>query len=142
MEALTPVFKKDLIRSGIATDAIDAALATVKTTLLTALSDDQGQWILADHQAGACEYALTGQIDNEIVSVKLDRTFIDEEGVRWIIDYKTGTHKGGSADEFLDREKLRYQAQMATYATLMQAKEDREVKLGLYFPQLKGWRSW
>ncbi|MGB9500133.1 MAG: UvrD-helicase domain-containing protein [Dissulfuribacterales bacterium] len=141
IEALAPVFKKDLIRSGIGTDTIEDALVTVKIALTTALSDDRGRWILADHKDGACEYALTGQIDNEIVSVKLDRTFIDEEGVRWIIDYKTGMHKGGSVDEFLDREQLRYQTQMETYAKLMRAKEDREVRLGLYFPQLKGWRE-
>ena len=142
IESLAPVFKQDLIRSGIGTDTIEDALSTVKTALATALSDARGRWILSDHTGGACEYALTGQTDGKIISVKLDRTFIDEEGVRWIIDYKTGTHKGGAADEFLDREKLRYQNQMETYARLMRAKEDREIRLGLYFPQLRGWREW
>jgi ATP-dependent helicase/nuclease subunit A len=139
--ALTPVFKKDLIRSGISTGAMGDALVTVKTALTNILSDDRGRWILAGHNDGACEYALTGQIDGKIVSVKLDRTFIDEKGVRWIIDYKTGAHKGGSADDFLDRERLRYEGQMEIYAKLMRAKEDREIKLGLYFPQLCGWRE-
>ena len=41
--------------------------------------------------------------------------------MRWIVDYKTGTHEGGDLDAFLD---------------------NREIRLGLYFPLLKGWREW
>lgn len=141
VDDLTLLFEKNLKQSGVSDHQLSDAVESVKTALKNILGDDRGRWILGGHKNSACEYALTGRIDNEIVSVKLDRTFIDNDGVRWIIDYKTGSHKGGSAKDFLDREKLRYQDQLNTYAKLMQAKEDREVRLGLYFPQLKGWRE-
>jgi len=76
------------------------------------------------------------------VSVKIDRTFVDENNVHWIIDYKTGTHTGGSVEAFLDRKRLRYQGQLEVYKRLMGAKEGREIKLGFYFPKLSGWREW
>ncbi|RJP89873.1 MAG: DNA helicase UvrD [Desulfobacteraceae bacterium] len=140
--AMNSVFKADLIRSGMDGESVEAAVSQVQEALINALTDARGKWILSRHAGGACEYALTGKTDDGIVSVVMDRTFIDETGVRWIIDYKTGTHRGGSMDEFLDHEKERYEEQLDTYAALMRAREDREIRLGLYFPLIKGWREW
>ena len=74
--------------------------------------------------------------------VALDRTFINENGVRWIVDYKTGTHESGDLEEFLDREQERYRKQLERYAMLMRILDNRPLKLGLYFLFLKGWREW
>ena len=38
--------------------------------------------------------------------------FVDDAGTRWIVDYKVGSHGGGSLDEFLDREQERYRQQL------------------------------
>ena len=62
--------------------------------------------------------------------------------MRWIVDCKTGTHEGGDLEAFLDREQDRYRAQLERYAALMRMLDNRPVKLGLYFPLLKGWREW
>ena len=140
--AMAPMFKSDLARSGVGSSEVDASAQQVADTLINAITDEKGQWILADHRESANEYALTGNVDGKIISVKIDRTFVDEHNVRWIIDYKTGTHTGGAVDAFLDREQERYQGQLELYKRLMSAKEDREIKLGLYFPRLRGWRSW
>ena len=138
---MSTMFKTDLLSSGAAGEFLQDAAAQVQESLINAVSDERGQWILARHTQGSCEYALTGMTDAGITSVVMDRTFVDEAGVRWIIDYKTGTHRGGSLDEFLDREKERYRPQLETYTTLMRARENREIRLGLYFPQLRGWRE-
>ena len=78
--------------------------------------------------------------------VALTRTdLVDEEtlpGVRWIVDYKTGTHGGGSLHEFLDREQERYGEQLERYAALVSALDPRPVRLALYFPAMGGWREW
>ena len=68
----------------------------------------------------------------------LDRTFVDEKGARWIIDYKTGTHEGADVEGFLDRERLRYAGQLDLYAQALGG----AAQLGLYFPLLNGWREW
>jgi ATP-dependent exoDNAse (exonuclease V) beta subunit len=72
----------------------------------------------------------------------IDRTFVDEHGVRWIIDYKTGSHEGGNLETFLDNEKKRYQEQLERYARLLVQRDSRPIRLALYFPLLGGWREW
>ena len=142
IQALEKMIIDDLFRSGVRPEEINGAAKQVLEVLANAVTHEKGRWILAGHPHSACEYALTGVVDGRVVSVKIDRTFVDEHNVRWIIDYKTGTHKGGALEEFLDREKLRYQDQMETYKQLMAAKEDREIRVGLYFPGVCGWREW
>ena len=80
-------------------------------------------------------------IDN-VVSIKIDRTFVDQDGTRWIIDYKTSRHEEEDVDAFLDQQQERYKAQLEKYGALMELYGDEPVKLGLYFPLLQGWREW
>ena len=42
-------------------------------------------------------------IDN-VISNKIDRTFVDQDGTRWIIDYKTSRHEEEDVDAFLDQQ--------------------------------------
>jgi len=59
-----------------------------------------------------------------------------------LLDYKTGAHEGSDLEAFIDREQERYRKQLEQYAVLMKMLDKREIKLGLYFPLLKGWREW
>ncbi|MFP4649842.1 MAG: UvrD-helicase domain-containing protein [Desulfobacterales bacterium] len=136
------LLRKDLLRAGIAPSDIDDALARASGALLNAVADETGRWILSARGSGACEYAVSGVEDGVIVSAVIDRTFVDESGVRWIIDYKSGIHSGGGIDEFLDREQQRYSTQMQRYARLMEKICGRPVRLGLYFPMIPAWRQW
>jgi hypothetical protein len=95
-----------------------------------------------DHEDARSERRLAGELNGAFVNVVLDRTFVDRHGVRWIVDYKTGVHAGGDLDAFLDRERERYQGQLERYAALLARIESRPIRLGLYFPLLKGWREW
>ena len=42
------------------------------------------------------EHALSGHWRGEIVRAVFDRSFIDESGMRWVIDYKTSRAFGGA----------------------------------------------
>ena len=55
---------------------------------------------------------------------------------------RRGRHEGGDPEVFLDRERERYRPQLERYAALMRAMDDRPIRLGLYFPALRGWREW
>jgi len=139
---LRPVFARQLLHLGVRETDVEQVADLVQQALETTITQDLGCWILAPHLQAANEYALTGLLGGSITSVVMDRTFVDEKGTRWIIDYKTSRHEGTDVGAFLDREKLRYQSQMETYACLMQAREARPIRLGLYFPLLSGWREW
>ena len=67
----------------------------------------------------------------------------DGQGIRWIIDYKTGSHEGSDINAFLDSEQNRYRGQLERYAALMQQWDKAHtIRLGLYFPLIGGWREW
>ena len=109
--------------------------------------DERGAWILAAHTDARSEWALSvPNLDVEksqsVQKVIIDRTFVDEHGTRWIVDFKTGDHSGGQVEQFLDAEQLRYSDQLNRYADIMSRIENRPIRVGLYFPMLRGWREW
>ncbi len=71
----------------------------------------------------------------------LDRSFV-ADGVRWIVDFKTGGHEGADVQAFLDRETERYREQLDRYARFVSSLDSRPIRLGLYHPLLRGWSEW
>jgi len=107
--------------------------------------------VLGTQAEGRSELRLTGVVGGQRINVVIDRTFVDHDGVRWIIDYKTSAHEGADTDVFLDNERERYRVQLERYALLMQGDSApqgdllhgaQRIRLGLYFPLLSGWREW
>jgi ATP-dependent exoDNAse (exonuclease V) beta subunit len=124
---------------GLGKDEAQKAAKEVANLLCASVGDDYGRWALDAHGEGAVEMQITGVIDGAVVRAVIDRTFIDA-GVRWIIDYKTGAHEGGSVEEFIEREKERYRPQLERYEKLLRLSgETREIKKGLYYPALSKW---
>ncbi len=136
--ALAPRIERELAAAGIGGGELSAARSRVAQALTTALSDPQAKWLLGPHQDARSELRLTVRTEAGAKRLVLDRTFVDDQGVRWIIDYKTGTHEGADVEAFLDRERLRYASQLELYAQALGG----AAELGLYFPLLNGWRAW
>ncbi len=132
-----------LLGLGVPPDELEAASARVGQALGNVLEDPRGRWILDAGQTDArSEYALRAIAGGRVVGAVIDRTFVAEDGVRWIVDFKTGTHEGADLETFLDREQVRHRAQLEGYAALMAQREERPIRLGLYFPLVTGWREW
>ncbi|MFZ5594171.1 MAG: UvrD-helicase domain-containing protein [Pseudomonadota bacterium] len=129
---------------GVGTADLEQAVQQVEAALVRTLQDQRGRWLLDNtHHDSRCEYALTGLMGDKPVNIIIDRTFVDRDGTRWIIDYKTSRHEGGDLDAFLNNEQLRYRNQLENYAALIgKLEQDRPIRLGLYFPLLGGWREW
>lgn len=133
---------KLLMRLALPNDQLESAYKVVCTALRSTLEDERGRWILSGmHENAGTELALSSIGDSGVYSIVIDRTFVDEQGTRWIIDYKASTHRG-KKDEFLDQEKQRYSEQLERYANVMRKTEGNPIRLGLYFPLLNGWREW
>lgn len=164
-EAMVQVAERQLRNMGIHYEKLEKAVDTVLTAVQNTLADERGCWILDAHSQARSEWALTvpqnmdvhydGHCEGAdqdmqrlapqfagVEKVVIDRTFIDEAGVRWIVDFKTGDHGGGQLEEFLDSEQGRYADQLNRYADIMRHIDDRPIRVGLYFPMLKGWREW
>ena len=119
---------------------IDYGLKLINQAIKLTLEDKRGQWILAKHKFAENELAITTKINDKLEHVILDRTFVDKDEIRWIIDYKTSQPYKKNIDEFLSQEKIKYTQQLLNYAKIMQELDHiRPIKLGLYFPLFSGW---
>ena len=141
IEDLEPVIRRGLRNLGVDSAALEAAVAKTRRALLRTLGDEHGRWILGQHAHAACEWPLTLH-DETTTHHVIDRTFVDTQGIRWIVDYKTGEHLEGDRKAFLDQEQERYRAQLETYGRIMRMLEDRPIRLALYFPLFADWRVW
>ncbi len=142
VRGLNAVYQRDLKRLGVPDAEMRHAVERVTAALSASLEDSRGRWVLGKHADARAEMRLTGVIAADTVDVVIDRTFVDEQSVRWIVDFKTSVHDGADRDAFLDNERVRYAAQLQRYGALLRMAESREIRLGLYFPLLGGWREW
>jgi ATP-dependent exoDNAse (exonuclease V) beta subunit len=136
-------FRRWLEQHGVPQDRLNQATARVVEALLGVHRDPRGRWILArGWRDDLREHALSGYWQGEFSRVVFDRSFIDDAGVRWVIDYKTSQHLGGGLELFLDREVERYRGQLERYGRLARRLGPEPVRLGLYFPLMGAWREW
>ena len=133
---------------GLAAVGIDeahrpAALERVRRVMSSVTASERAARLLDPKAREArSELALTVLIDGAIQGIRIDRTFVDEAGARWIVDWKTSRHEGGDREAFLDRELERYRPQLERYGQAMRILEpDRPLRIGLYFPLMDAWRE-
>jgi hypothetical protein len=126
------------IGTAAAKDGAEFALKALHATL----GDARGRWLFEPgHREAQSELALSGVRGAHIVNAIIDRTFVDAEGTRWVVDFKTSPHEGGDRDNFLDEEVKRYAAQLLRYAHLARQLGPQPVRAGLYYPLLAAWRE-
>ncbi|MGA7541027.1 MAG: UvrD-helicase domain-containing protein [Steroidobacteraceae bacterium] len=142
LESRTGLYREQLRRHGVAQRDLGEALADVVEALTRTLADARGRWILARAHAEAhSELALTGMASGRLTSVVIDRSFVDEAGTRWVIDFKTSRHEGGGLEAFIGQELERYRGQLQTYTALARALGPQPVRAALYFPLLGVFRE-
>jgi ATP-dependent exoDNAse (exonuclease V) beta subunit len=132
-----------LMAEGLNGDMLKEAAVRCADGLRRVLCSPKGQWLLsASHRDAHSEWALSQEFDGRIFHNVIDRSFIDEKGIRWIIDYKTASHEGGNPDAFLAEEEARHAPQLRRYAaTLNLLEPERPIRTALYFPMLDAWKE-
>lgn len=135
-----PAMRAQLATLGVPPAELDEALQRVEGALVETLADARGRWVLTRHAGDRREFGLTVASGGEVKNHRVDCTFVDEHGLRWVIDFKTSMHEGGGIEAFLDEQQRRYREQLERYARVVAPGE--EVRLGLYFPLLGAWREW
>ena len=131
-----------LARQGVPAPERAAAADSVLRALVATLEDPRGRWLLsATHREAHAELSLTGLSEGSLRTLRIDRSFIDESGTRWVIDFKTSRHEGGAVEAFLDAELERYAAQLRAYVSLARSLGPEPVRAALYFPLLRALRE-
>ena len=140
-----PFIKRRLFQAGISFSQLHSSIALIEKAIRLTLSDPRGRWILSPHFQHQSEYHISTIQGSEVVHYVIDRTFIDDRGMRWVIDYKSTTPIKQNLSLFLQQQRILYESQLNRYAKAFQLLEDRSnksVKLGLYFPLYQGWCEW
>jgi ATP-dependent exoDNAse (exonuclease V) beta subunit len=114
-------------QEALAKEGAERVLAVLATTLNSA----EGQWVLQQHEAAACELEILRQEGAVIRRYVVDRTFI-EQGTRWIIDYKSARFGEVMAESALAQAAELYRPQLTQYAALF-AHESRPVRIAVFF---------
>ena len=142
IETQRDFFVYQLRRHGVPEPDLSRAAAIVTEALTRTVSNNRGRWIFApEHRESRSEWALTGIAGGRLTNVIIDRSFVDQQGTRWVIDFKTSRHEGGGLEGFLDQEMARYRAQLETYVALARGISPAPVRAALYFPLLDVFRE-
>jgi len=143
-QTLNTLMLNTLHSEGLSSAYLDNALMRCQNGLETCFKSKRFRWILNEqHHDSHYEWPLT-YLENGIAKhMILDCSFIDQDGIRWVVDYKTGNHFD-DIESFLDQELKRYSEdtpQLPNYVKVLQTLEpQRTIKAALYFPMLDGWR--
>lgn len=134
-------FKAQLNMYGLPLSRLEAGSSRVISCLLNTVASKRGRWLLDSHREAVSELAVNGMVDGRLVRATIDRTFIDNDGMRWLVDYKTNSPAPGEdQDLFMGHEAERYRSQLQLYAALVkQLKPGQDFRTALYFPMFDGW---
>lgn len=130
---------RELASTGFSAHHINEGAKLIHAMLKRALNDEACRWILSPHTNAKSEYQLTLVTSEGCENIIIDRTFIDKDGNRWIIDYKTAENQDDDLQSFIKKQKDKYSLQLAKYRQALQVFDARPVKSGLYFPALAVW---
>lgn len=130
------IFEQQLTSEGVNQSDMQYGISQIQLALTNTLKHEQGRWVLGGHEQGACELPVFERKGSRLIKRIIDRTFV-ENGVRWIVDYKTANlQKGETIESFIARESELYQNQLNNYSRLMRAIDQNQykIKTALYFP--------
>ncbi|MCW8128312.1 UvrD-helicase domain-containing protein [Microbulbifer halophilus] len=133
-----PLWQLRLSQLGLYGTGLEQAKEKVEQAIANTLACQTGRWLLdASHRESACELELHSggrQLRRSIV----DRTFIDAEVTRWIVDYKTAEPtEGEDRETFVATQLENYRGQLEAYRKLFYARGERKIRCALYFPLLQ-----
>jgi ATP-dependent exoDNAse (exonuclease V) beta subunit len=131
-ETLKMAMVRWLIQQGhtslVATQGATLSIGLLKKTL----ESEQGRWVLQAHSRAQNELELERQTDGLVIQKRIiDRTFV-ENGVRWIVDYKTIALDASFDEAGLKEVAEPYRQQLEQYGALF-IDEGLEIKLAVYF---------
>ena len=145
-EQLKAKWRAELQAMQLDTQQINTSVKRLSQAVKNIQQDPKGQWIFADHlhQEVRNEFAISILDDGQINQYRIDRTFIDQDNIRWIIDYKSSIHFDDDVGEFVDQQLIErgYKQQLERYAQAFSQLESRLIKIAIYFPLLQQWREW
>ncbi|MDP3210491.1 exodeoxyribonuclease V subunit beta [Methylotenera sp.] len=129
--SLAPSMQHWLRQQGHVESVAKEATATLQLILKQTLNSADGQWVLQTRPDAAAELGITCYDQGGVKGYVIDRTFI-EDGVRWIIDYKSLSLESNLTDNEFKTVAEQYRPQLDDYAMLF-SDQAVPVKKAIFF---------
>lgn len=128
-----PFWQVQLQQRGWDGENLTAALHKITLAIKNIIGSETGRWLLnSDHRQSACELSVIQKDQQGIKESIIDRTFIDN-GVRWIVDYKSSEAEAGSTlEDFFAQQKEIYRKQLLGYKKLLSSIDTLPITTALY----------
>ncbi len=131
IEGLKPAMLKWLQRQGVKAKALEPAAAHTIAMLQTTLQSEDGRWLLKPRESASAELPIATLDEGAARTQQLDLTFV-EDGVRWVIDYKSTAFAPDVSEQTLHQQAEAHREQLEGYARLFEA-EGLPVKAAIFF---------
>ena len=116
------------------TDELNKSLCFIEETIKKTTSNEDLKWIFDNSITDSrSEFSISAIQNGQPKTYIIDRTFIDKENIRWIIDYKTGNPDNQNEPEFVERQSKIHAPQLNQYKALFNKLESRKIKTALLF---------
>lgn len=129
--SLQPAMRHWLRQQGHAERIASDGATQVERLLAVTVSSVDGQRVLGMRAGADAELALSKLTGDEVKNHIVDRTFVDN-GVRWIIDYKTTELPAAATAEILQAAAEVHRKQLESYAALFES-EGLPVRCAVFF---------
>ena len=141
-------WREDLRAMHVPQDRLEQALQRIVSAVKNVQEDPKARFIFKDYADAANELSLSAYENGQVKPYRLDRTFTDENGVRWIVDYKSTASRHPDPAAFAQQQvDQRHKSQLEHYGKLFRqlnrsAGITQPISLAVYFPLLKQLVSW
>jgi len=127
-----------LLRYGFGLDKTHSAVTFIEDSLRKTLSNQEFLWVF-DHsqEKSVAEYELQSKNSDVTQNHIIDRSFLDFEDIRWIIDYKSAKKPDSILEEeFIAGQLNLYRPQLKRYHELFKDEKNKGIKTALLFTSI------
>jgi len=140
---LLSAWRTELIALRVPEAQVGYAVRNLCTAIENIKTDTQAHFIFKSYEVEQNEYALSAFEGGMVKKSIIDRTFVDDSGERWIVDYKSTPTKNKDLYAFAQEQVAsRHKPQLERYGALMSQIDTRPIRLAVYFPLIKQLISW
>ncbi len=120
-------------------EAADIAwvIETAQRHINNVLDDEDGRWLLdGRHQEATSESPYSAWVGDSVVNIRIDRTFVDENNTRWIIDFKTALIGKEENEDLREYAVRRYAEQLRQYEAVVRTVDARPIRCAIYLTDI------
>lgn len=125
--------RQQMQQQGFSLEEEEQSMVLLRQYIEPFWNTERGRWIAKAHESEENEYALLVTEEGVTRTQIMDRTFC-ENGLRWIIDFKTGKEDKISEEQ--------HRQQLNSYAALFQKLSPAPIHCGIYYLASQSFVTW